>query len=263
MKLGFWDGFGKPISTGLGVSGIGGGTPMSAPTAAMGWREYWNWMDITKSFLDDGLTQITADGLIYRTNGNLGVVANSQFTQTTETNRPTYKTGGANGKSYASFDGADNFMASLAISNFLANNAKTLIFVASINTGYANADRPYFDSGGWFGATLSSTGPKILAYNFDTTADQTAGQLFTADAPLVYVMKHDTGKIYDAKNGIVWGTGVDSGNTGNMAGLFRIGPNGTQYPPMSVYAMMAANVVISDANLTLVINYFKSQLAIA
>lgn len=235
--------------------------PQSAPTAAMGWREWWNWMDETKSYSDDGVTPVVANDLLYRTNGNLGVVASSQFVQATSTNRPTFKTGGMGGKSYALFDGTDNFMASLAVNNFFANNAATILIVASVDTGWTTGDQLVWDASGYIGIN-AVTGPLLKLSNWDGNADMSTGQSFADNTPFIYACKHIGGNLYDTKNNVSWSAAVASGNTSVLTGLLRIGVQGTGYVPMSLYALAVANVEISDANLALCVNYFKGQLGI-
>lgn len=242
----------------------GGG--VSAPTAAMGWRAWWNPMDATKVFSDAGTTPTVVDavdatGQAYQLNGSLGVVANSYFRQTTEANRPFYKSGGAGGKSYLLFDGSDDYMESLASSNFLAVGAKTIVVALSSEVDSNNLGA-FGDTTSQYQAVNVYSGRVLKYYNYSGGDTYSTGQSYSSGVPLVYAIKHDTGKTYDAKNGVAWSTGVDSGDTGSLARLLAIGRNGSNYLTYRLYSAVIANVVVSDANLALVVNYFKAQLGI-
>lgn len=237
-----------------------GGPGSSAPTAAMGWRAYWSAMDATKLFTDAGTTPVSAsDDPVYQMNEILGVVADSYFRQTTEAQRPLYKTGGAGGKSYLYFDPTDDNMVSLATSNFFANNAKTLVLVVNTYTSIADGMVLARDASTYWDVRTRGTDPYSLRFrNYDGTYDESTGAVITLGSPFVYVVKHDTGKLYDAVNGSAWSLGVDSGNTTNLTTLFNL-----RSARWHFYAMAVANAVMSDADIAKVVNYFKSELSIA
>ena len=232
------------------------GTPMSAPTADMGFRAYWQAMDGTTVFTDAGTTPAANGQAAYRLGESLGVVANSYFDQATEAQRPIYTTGGSNGKSYLLFDVTDDNMVSLAMSNFFANNAKTIILVGNTYTSISDGIVAVRDAGGYY-FIRTRAGPLLRWRNYDGNYDESTGAAIVLGTPFVYVAKHDGGNLYDAVNGVAWSNAVASGNTMVMTGLFNIRPI-----RMHLYAYAVANTVISDGNLTQVVNYFKTQLGI-
>lgn len=232
----------------------------SAPTAAMGWRAAWDTISSTM-YTDAGTTQAVAGNSVYRLSEYLGVVANSYFDQATGGNRPVMRAGGAGGKNYLEFDGTSHFMESLAISNFFANNAKTLVVACTIPAGWANNDYIVGGVGGYL-QVIINTGNIIALQNYDGSTDTGNTISFTDAVPLVISAKHDSGNLYIRKNGGAWDAGVSSGNTSVMTGAWRIASRGTNYVPLHFYGMAAANVVVSDSDLTLVENYYKSQLGI-
>jgi len=154
-------------------------------------------------------------------------------------------------------------MTGLAESNFIAVDAKTWLVVASVEAGYADNDEIVGDaSGAEQFVLIASTGPKIQYRNWDGNYDTSTGVSFTQSTPLVYTAKHQSGNLYDAKNGVAWTAAVASGDTTTTTRLQVIGARATNYAPLKLYSIVVANVVISDADLTAVINYFKSQIGI-
>ena len=241
----------------IGAS-TGGGTPQSAPTAAMGFRAYWQAMDGTKVYSDAGVTLATNGQGAYRLAESLGVVANSYFEQTTAGQRPIYTTGGAGGKSYLLFDPIDDNMVSLATSNFFANNAKTLILAGNTYDGITDAGVMVRDASTYWDVRARGTDPySVRMRNYDGSYDESTGAAIVLGTPFVYVAKHSGGNLYDAVNGVSWSAAVASGNTSVLTTLFNLRPTRWHF-----YAYAVANVVVSDANIALVVNYLKSQLGI-
>lgn len=235
-------------------------TPMSAPTADMGFRAYWQAMDGASCFSDAGTTPCVADDPCYRLTESLGVVSNSWFQETT--NRPIFKTGGAGGKSYLQFDGANSVMNSLAISNFFANNAKVMVMAFSV-TSYTNGDYAMSDHASPYIMSTLVTGNVIKTSHWSGSYKSTTGVSFATETPFVYVFKHSDGYLYDAKNGIEWTAGVaDGGNTTVLANTLTLACDVEKKPAINVYSLSCGNTV-SDENLQLVINYLMSQLGIS
>lgn len=239
------------------------GLPKSAPTAAMGWREWWNAMDITTLFQGAQTTPVTADGqAVYDMNGKLGIVANSYFRQASSGMRPLYKTGGANGKSYLRFDGGDDHTTNvIPASNFLSAAAKTVIIAGSVDA-FVNTDGLLQDESGYFYISLLTSGTKLQTLNWSGGYQQTAGQQITVGAPFVYACWHEGGKIYDQVNGGSASAGVTSGNTDSLGANLDLGQRGGLFPQWRFYSMAVSNAVVSVANRAAVINYFKEQLGI-
>jgi len=224
----------------------------------MGFRAYWQAMDGASCYSDAGTTPCVNTDPCYRLNESLGVVATSYFQQTTLGERPIFTTGGAGGKSYLLFDVIDDYMVSLATSNFFANNAKTLILAVNTYTSITDAVQLVRDASTYWDVRTRGTDPYLVrARNYDGTYDESTGGTITLGTPFVYALKHSGGNLYDAVNGISWGAAVASGNTTVLTALFNIRP-----ARMHFYAFAVANTVVSDANITAVVNYFKSQLGI-
>ena len=251
-----------PLASRRQLGGLGqgvGGDLSSAPTAAMGWKAYWSAWD-SVAYSDAGTTPCVANDPIYRGSETLGVVANAYMEQTTLGNRPLYKTGGANGQPYWLFDGSNDFLASLAASNFLAAGAKVITLACSIAPD-SNNITALGDTTSQYQAIAIYTGRVIKYYNYSGAAQYSTGQSYSNSVPFVFTVKHVGGNLYDRKNGGAWSAAVASGNTGALTRLFGIGTNGSTYLPFSFYGAAAANTV-SDDNITLVENYFKQKLGI-
>ena len=170
-----------------------------------------------------------------------------------------FKTGGAGGQNYALHDTTNDFMVSLAVSSFMANNASTILVALTVPAGWANGEVIFREaSSNWDIRVV--TGNLITYRNFDTNYDTTAGQAFVDGTPLIYACKHIGGNIYDSKNGGAWSSPVASGNC-TVTGLLQVGATGALL--MHMYGLAMANVEISDADLALNVNYFKQQLGIA
>lgn len=244
-----------------GVSINVGASLISAPTAAMGAKAWWSFRDQTKTFSDDGATQISNGEGIFRNNDQLSVVANDHLRQTGSASRPIWTTNGANNQPYANFNGT-GYIDSLAISNFMANNAKVVILAMSISTGstsqviWCDVSSPYIDARTYSGNTIKTQAWPGGSYR------QTTGVSYVVGVPFVYVFKHASGFLYDAINGISWTTAVaDGGNTSSMTNSFTIGTEGAGKPMMRVYDVVLGNS-IADNDILAIVNYLKAQLQI-
>jgi hypothetical protein len=228
----------------------------------MGWRAAWD--TASSTIYTDAGTTVAANGeAAYRMSEFLGVVANSYFDQATALNRPTYRTGGAGGQAYLDFDGSASFMESLAISNFFANNAKSLILACTVNTGWAASDYLTGVSTGDRLQIIVKAGNVLGFQNYDGSTDETNTLSFVDGTPLVISCKHDTGRIYCRQGGGVWGAGIASGNTTALTALWRIASRATNYAPMHFYGMCVSNTVVSDPYFEMVENYYLDMLGLA
>ena len=234
---------------------------MSAPTAAQGWREYWQALDGSDCYSDAGVTPCNNNDTCAQWNGTLGVVAGSEFAEAAD--KPTFKTGGAGGSSYLDFDGSSNEMTSNAASDFLAVGAKTLIIACSVDAILVNNDGVFQDSGGYIYISVTTTGDKIQFFNWDGPGyDNTAGHAIVAGTPFVYTCWHTGGNIYDQLNLGSASSAVASGNTSDLSNTFNLGQRGGNYLGMNLYAFAAANVEIAEADRNAVVRYFMGQLGI-
>lgn len=150
------------------------------------------------------------------------------FTQGTSALRPVLDT--AAGKVCATFDGSDDYMNGVAISN-LITGANGYIIASCIpltldtnnTTNYFYNDVLFCDHGGYMGTFMLSTG-ECRAYNYSGGTQYAVSGTGAASVnnPLVMEWRHESGNIYLRVNGGTWFSAA-SGNTDALSGLARIG----------------------------------------
>lgn len=178
------------------------------------------------------------------TSGALSAIADQSgngrnFTQGTSSSRPVLSTYGFNNRECAVFDGTNDNMTSVAVSNLIAAGAGYIIasFVcdggaATSGTRYNNA-APFMDSSGYVGLPLGVSGESepysIAAFNY-SGGSQYAITPAILELGNVYVAEwlHTGGVLYGRINKGVW-YNVSSGNTSSLSGTFRIGRGNSAY----------------------------------
>lgn len=225
------------------------------PSDIAGQTGWWDASEATTLFTDAGETQVTMDAdAVHQMNDQ--TAGARHFTQSFVGTYPLYKTNRQNGKSGLLFDGTNDYMQSVAISNFIANNAYCLFVVfkpINITTADANIndnDAVFADASGYIGAFLKSV-PMTLAalYNFDGSVDETAGVPISTNAGVLLTIWHSGGSIYLQKNDES-PVSVASGNTSVLTGALRIMANRAapgQLLNGDFYEMSVHNAVPSDA----------------
>lgn len=108
-------------------------------------------------YTDAGTTNVTSNGQsIYRWKSKF---SNNYFDQATLSSRPTYTTGGLNGKSYALFDGINDRM-EMPWSSEFATNARSFFAVMTPGISNAGTTYPYF-----FSLGQATKGTQLYMYN--------------------------------------------------------------------------------------------------
>jgi hypothetical protein len=151
----------------------------------------------------------------------------NDVSQATAGSRPTRVAYGSN---YAvNFDGTDDFLTTgKAISNFFANNSRSIFVVGLVRSIATNSASPWLndaflgDTGGYMGIYMRNTTPPTIAdYNFDGVADIRSNVFSLSNLAMVnYTL--GSGLIGLSFNGGTPST-IASGSTTVMTGLLDIG----------------------------------------
>lgn len=158
-------------------------------------------------WLDAGAIAGLTDGSAVALWTNKGNVA-ANLTQVTPADRPLYKTNIINGLPAVRFDGASDFLASVAASTFMSSTQYTIFSVFSATAIDRNNAATYMndllvgDRDGYAGQYLKGSGPSYsaLAYNYGG-GDQSVGTTITTNAWYALVTRHEAGNIYVHKDG--------------------------------------------------------------
>ena len=142
--------------------------------------------------------------------------------------QPLYTLGGLNGLNIADFDGADDVLNGLPMSNFVTNNSYSAFVVGLARTiatndvnGYLN-EAFYGDAGGYVAMYLRSSN-LIGAYNWDG-ANKVATNAYTPNTVVIGYSELSSGSIRIRTNGGSE-TATVSSNTASLAGAIQIGRN--------------------------------------
>ena len=142
--------------------------------------------------------------------------------------QPLYTLGGLNSLNIADFDGADDVLNGLAISNFVTNNSYSAFVVGLARTiatndgnGYPN-EAFYGDAGGYMAMYLRSSN-LIGAYNWDG-ANKVATNAYTPNTVVIGYSELSSGSIRIRTNGGSE-TATVSSNTASLSGAIQIGRN--------------------------------------
>ena len=142
--------------------------------------------------------------------------------------QPLYTLGGLNGLNIADFDGADDVLNGLPMSNFFTTNSYSAFVVGLARTigindvnGYAN-EAFYGDAGGYVAMYLRSSN-LIGAYNWDG-ANRVATNAYTPNTVVIGYSELSSGSIRIRTNGGSE-TATVSSNTASLSGAIQIGRN--------------------------------------
>ena len=142
--------------------------------------------------------------------------------------QPLYTLGGLNGLNIADFDGANDVLNGLPMSNFVTNNSYSAFVVGLARTiatndgnGYSN-EAFYGDAGGYISMYLRSSN-LIGAYNWDG-ANKVATNAYTPNTVVIGYSELSSGSIRIRTNGGSE-TATVSSNTASLAGTIQIGRN--------------------------------------
>ena len=197
----------------LGEFAIGGWKPTQISTSL--------WLDASDA------STITLNGnTISQWNDKSG--NNRNVSQANSALQPLYTLGGLNFLNIADFDGADDVLNGLAISNFVTNNSYSAFVVGLARTiatndgdGYSN-EAFCGDAGGYIAMYLRSSN-LIGAYNWDG-ANKVATNAYTPNTVVIGYSELSSGSIRIRTNGGSE-TATVSSNTASLAGAIQIGRN--------------------------------------
>lgn len=211
-----------PFMPGVVASQGGGGFDPLTITPD-GW---WDFSDISTMFSDDGTTQITANGLIYRINDKSGNAYHAK--QAIDTKRPTYKTGQVNGLSVGMTDGGDALTAIVSATNVPSPYTYVYAFkFENQGTSYRAVMSGEGDSHSGLFAWVSSRQIYIFNSN-DGVLFNVASDDWTTNAMVGgFKVNGASSQIY--KNGVLRATGLMTGTHGKKISLFAANDAGA-YP---------------------------------
>ena len=142
--------------------------------------------------------------------------------------QPLYTLGGLNSLNIADFDGANDVLNGLAVSNFVTNNSYSAFVVGLARTIATNDGSGYFneafygDAGGYIAMYLRSSN-LIGAYNWDG-ANKVATNAYTPNTVVIGYSELSSGSIRIRTNGGSE-TATVSSNTASLSGAIQIGRN--------------------------------------
>ena len=175
--------------------------------------------------------------------------------------QPLYTLGGLNSLNIADFDGADDVLNGLAISNFVTNNSYSAFVVGLARTiatndvlGYVN-EAFYGDAGGYIAMYLRSSN-LIGAYNWDG-ANKVATNAYTPNTVVIGYSELSSGSIRIRTNGGSE-TATVSSNTQNLSGAIQIGRNynsNTFCLDGKIAEVIFTNAALSNTNRQLIEGY--------
>ena len=234
----------------LGEFAVGDWTPTQIPTAL--------WLDASDA------STITLNGTtISQWNDKSGNSRN--VSQANSALQPFYTLNGLNGLNIADFDGADDVLNGLAISNFVTNNSYSAFVVGLARTiatndgeGYLN-EAFYGDAGGYIAMYLRSSN-LIGAYNWDG-ANKVATNAYTPNTVVIGYSELSSGSIRIRTNGGSE-TATVSSNTASLAGAIQIGRNfnsNTFCLDGKIAEVIFTNAALSTTNRQLIEGYLAHK----
>lgn len=153
------------------------------------------------------------------------------LTQTTDANQPQIISNGAilsiDGQASLSFDGTNDFLSGIAMSNYITNSTFTSFALAYIDTITTNNidtwtnDAIFSNTDGFIGAHLKRNPNRYFIYNYDTNDDNASTDINT-DQEYIFHMRHESGVLYGNINNDSE-ISVNSGNTGGIASTMSVG----------------------------------------
>ena len=179
--------------------------------------------------------------------------------------QPLYTLGGLNGLNIADFDGADDVLNGLGISNFVTNNSYSAFVVGLARTiatndvlGYVN-EAFYGDAGGYMAMYLQSSN-LIGAYNWDG-ANKVATNAYTPNTVVIGYSELSSGSIRIRTNGGSE-TATVSSNTASLSGAIQIGRNynsNTFCLDGKIAEVIFTNAALSTTNRQLIEGYLAHK----
>lgn len=242
-----------------------GGGGSGTPDSFSGLTIWLNFTDTANLFQDTaGTSPVTTDGQnIKRATNDAGGTA---FTESL--NCPIYKANIVNGKSVGRFTrvGQNILLTGAAASNYIANNAFTLMLVCklsgiSVNSGstYNNAHLFGDRQGNFWGLYAAATPDRVMIYNWDGNDDH-ADNNEAQGSFIVIQARHNGGNIQIRVNDDAWATSA-SGNTQNVTLNTALSVDGVAGVMDCVHAV-AYNVSLSDSDADSLRDWAKDEIGI-
>ena len=183
--------------------------------------------------------------------------------------QPFYTLNGLNGLNIADFDGADDVLNGLAVSNFVTNNSYSAFVVGLARTIATNDENGYFneafygDAGGYMAMYLRSSN-LIGAYNWDG-ANKVATNAYTPNTVVIGYSELSSGSIRIRTNGGSE-TATVSSNTANLTFAIQIGRNfnsNTFCLDGKIAEVIFTNAALSTTNRQLIEGYLAHKWGLA
>ena len=230
----------------LGEFAVGGWTPTQISTSL--------WLDAS-----DASTIILNATTVSQWNDKSGNGRN--VSQANSALQPLYTLGGLNGLNIADFDGADDVLNGLAVSNFVTNNSYSAFVVGLARTiatndenGYLN-EAFYGDAGGYIAMYLRSSN-LIGAYNWDG-ANKVATNAYTPNTVVIGYSELSSGSLRIRTNGGSE-TATVSSNVAALTHAIQIGRNfnsNTFCLDGTIAEVIFTNAALSTTNRQLIEGY--------
>lgn len=215
--------------------------------------DYWvDFSDANTMFTDAGTTHVSAnDDKVYQVNDKSATGRTA--IQTTEANRPLYKTNGLNGKSVLNFAGGQWLDLSSACAS-----APVTVFLAAYRT--------YNSYGTYLGS--SKFAPSLINYGanieFHTSTNETSSSILwgTTSGLMVLAVTHvsDGGALHIYDKNISY---ASADKTGTFGGFTNIGKSNYGKLSDNIYEIIIYNSVLAQADMEAVTTYLMTKWGIS
>jgi hypothetical protein len=200
--------------------------------------------------------------------------AGNNATQVTAVEQPTYLTGAfPTGEPGVAFDGINDWLGIVLSPSIAADlypvdaHSVFAVFIArsfgtSSATVYEN-DAVWSTSGGYTGLHLHATGPKAVAYAWDTDADTLDVAVLEDQAVLVH-QRHEGGSLYASKNGGTEASAAHGNTDGTANTNLFIGANAyTAFADVVVGALLVYNRALTTEEVAAVNSYLAAKYVVS
>ncbi len=191
----------------------------------------------------------------------------------TEATNPPSAGATLNGYAPASFDGVNDKLAGIAISNFFKTDGLAGSFVALLNpttvavTVNDDADPKVFgDSTSTMALVLNGIDPAGLLhyYGADGPVDTTV-RVATSGSWVIIRGKWDGSKVYCARNHTAFDAGTTYAGLSALSGLLKVGCNynASSFANLQLAELILADTVLTDGNFSDIIDYINARYALS
>lgn len=216
------------------------------PTQIAGLTGWWDASDVSRLYVDAGVTPVNADGqAVFRMEAVGFPVATRQFDQGVAGQRPLYRVNRQNGKSGLVFDGANDETFSLALSNFITVSTGYFFMVLKPLSAWVIDKIVLGDTSQYL--QILSVASSVKFHVWDTAYRDTPASATPANVAVLITCWHVGGNLYIQKNNGTVSAPVACGNIGTLVGILTL--NGAAFPlDMDFYELAIYNQVVTDAD---------------